>query len=1573
MGYGWTKLIRDEFGRKGIKQNFTFVLIVMMLTGVLTLLQQSPAAADSWVDTTTEDFAQGTHENTENVDNNVRLITGHTQGQFTSQVFDAGEVVQSWDNISWSVTLESLTVAENDNVGPEPTVLIDGANQIGVLQAGTSYENTRVRDNVYESIQENDVGTLTTLQENAAYTENVSGDNLSTPDKLNADDGDNYWVDAVYAAGGPENKWPTNYNMESGTWSDPTLGYASDDQRANISVKWPEIYYYGYGTGTGQITGVVMHYELSTSGFSDDLWVLRHSVDGGSSWIEDRPYATGDVSEQVFSYDVTGERSWTWADISNLWMDFDVDAGGPPDIVTINIDAFWVEVTTQAGYDLEVQHSSAAFSIPAGATIGNVRVRLNFGSDNTAAYTLEIHDWTNSEWDVLNSGTVAGGTEVTWDNTLTTDPEKYVNPPAYDNIRVRLRTNRMENDYISEEDYLQFYVGYTPTDYRLNWGHRITGVDNTYENYKLVIYGGSDVDENVGIYIWKQSIGNWVFINNLPSPSYTIENTENIFPPTHDSYVDNSSPDKNYGSEDRIGVGSSSGYANRIFVKFDLSSVPEDANITQAELYLFSSSSTGPEVRVHRVDNDNWSEDTITWNNKPEMGKNITDYVLLPEGTLYWTSWTVTDFVKNEAAGDDNVSFSLVAANETSGELAWMHSKEHDLFHPRLEVTYTTGPGLVSYPIENINDYLVDDNIHIRYFENSADIDLTTIHIDYVVLEEQTLYETEIKFQVRAGSTDPPTGDFLGPDGSTSTYFITSPTSLENIAENRYFQYRAYLSTEDNTITPVLHDVTINYTTVRVPSSSVNPISLYWQTSTPFTVTATASDVDGYVDNVELWYRYSTDNSIWGPWTSFDVDNASPWSWSFTAPEGDGCYEFYSIATDGDGNVEGKPKAGLVGYWRFDEDSGSVVSDSSTEGNDGMIYGAQWTTGKVGSALEFDGVDDYVNIGDDTSLNFGTGNFSVEAWFKTAIGTGEMEIVSKGYYLGESAFALGIINGTVTFWGFDFDHDFGPQTDETYNDNNWHHVIGVRDGSNIYIYVDGALKKTDTADGLVNINNTDNLTIGPSLNLYHFNGIIDEVGIYNRTLSAEDVKARYKVQAGLADAICGVDRAAPPAPNLVSPTSGATTDVSTPTFDWSDVTDLSGVTYTFKITGLKALGHLTKTGLTSSTYTLTSDEALAAGTYPWQVRAIDNAGNKGNWSENWSLTVTTYVSPPSGSTPPPTPSLVSPTDETRTEDNTPTFDWSDVTDPGGVTYTLEIIDTLTKTGLTASTYTLTSDEALAAGTYSWRVRAIDGAGNVGEWSSTWSLIVTIPVLPGIPTSSVDPISPYRQTVVPFTVTAQASDNDGYMESVELWYRYSTDNSSWGNWKLFRVDGDEPWSWSFTALEGDGYYEFYSITRDNDNNVEPAPLKADARSLVTQSKEVVVVPPPPSMPVFYALLTTFATLGGGAVAYVRWFRPITPSISLKRLKPAPMTLAMAIPVGPLEPVPIVTRPPAPPLKRAALKEYLKRIAPHVKLSIPLERLEGVARPVEPAVPLEGLTRVSMALRSRKFSKRRGSKR
>ncbi|MFQ6055938.1 MAG: hypothetical protein ACE5J3_08170, partial [Methanosarcinales archaeon] len=83
-------------------------------------------------------------------------------------------------------------------------------------------------------------------------------------------------------------------------------------------------------------------------------------------------------------------------------------------------------------------------------------------------------------------------------------------------------------------------------------------------------------------------------------------------------------------------------------------------------------------------------------------------------------------------------------------------------------------------------------------------------------------------------------------------------------------------------------------------------------------------------------------------------------------------------------NVQAQSDEGLVAEWHFDEGSGGIVKDSSGNSNDGIIHGATWVDGKYGKALRFDGVNDYVEISDNPSLYFSSGeSFSVTAWIKT--------------------------------------------------------------------------------------------------------------------------------------------------------------------------------------------------------------------------------------------------------------------------------------------------------------------------------------------------------------------------------------------------------------------------------------------------------------------------------------------------------------------------------------------------------------------------------------------------------------
>ena len=73
---------------------------------------------------------------------------------------------------------------------------------------------------------------------------------------------------------------------------------------------------------------------------------------------------------------------------------------------------------------------------------------------------------------------------------------------------------------------------------------------------------------------------------------------------------------------------------------------------------------------------------------------------------------------------------------------------------------------------------------------------------------------------------------------------------------------------------------------------------------------------------------------------------------------------------------------GIVANLTFDENSGGYANDSSPFGNNCTINNASWVTGVQGSALEFNGIDSYLDCGNDSSLNFGTGDFTLMAWFK---------------------------------------------------------------------------------------------------------------------------------------------------------------------------------------------------------------------------------------------------------------------------------------------------------------------------------------------------------------------------------------------------------------------------------------------------------------------------------------------------------------------------------------------------------------------------------------------------------------
>jgi len=144
-----------------------------------------------------------------------------------------------------------------------------------------------------------------------------------------------------------------------------------------------------------------------------------------------------------------------------------------------------------------------------------------------------------------------------------------------------------------------------------------------------------------------------------------------------------------------------------------------------------------------------------------------------------------------------------------------------------------------------------------------------------------------------------------GPEGFTLEEEMNEGYRYESVYSTVgiYYYYIWANDTSGNIATSDTYSFEI--TDLDKPISSVDALPT-WSNDVPFTVTATAFD-DTTVVSVTLYYRYSEDGTEWTDWTSYDTDTEEPWSWDFTSTEGDGYYEFYSIATDDFGNVEDPP------------------------------------------------------------------------------------------------------------------------------------------------------------------------------------------------------------------------------------------------------------------------------------------------------------------------------------------------------------------------------------------------------------------------------------------------------------------------------------------------------------------------------------------------------------------------------------------------------------------------------------------------------------------------------------------
>lgn len=213
--------------------------------------------------------------------------------------------------------------------------------------------------------------------------------------------------------------------------------------------------------------------------------------------------------------------------------------------------------------------------------------------------------------------------------------------------------------------------------------------------------------------------------------------------------------------------------------------------------------------------------------------------------------------------------------------------------------------------------------------------------------------------------------------------------------------------------------------------------------------------------------------------------------------------------------------SGLVGYWKFDDGSGTTAVDSSASGNNGTLTGGPtWTTGRINGALSFNGSSTAVDIKKnvlDTSKDY-----SVAAWvqltktniFASAVSQDGTNV--SGFFLqcintGSFAFSL-LSSDSTQGQSVRATSQFTPAT------NLWYHLVGVHDSVNnqIKLYVNGTLVDTQSVGAAWNavgetVIGRGKYNGGP---VDYWPGLIDDVHVYNHVLSAQDVAALYNSAPG---------------------------------------------------------------------------------------------------------------------------------------------------------------------------------------------------------------------------------------------------------------------------------------------------------------------------------------------------------------------------------------------------------------------------------------------------------------------------
>ncbi|MBI5299380.1 MAG: LamG domain-containing protein [Deltaproteobacteria bacterium] len=223
----------------------------------------------------------------------------------------------------------------------------------------------------------------------------------------------------------------------------------------------------------------------------------------------------------------------------------------------------------------------------------------------------------------------------------------------------------------------------------------------------------------------------------------------------------------------------------------------------------------------------------------------------------------------------------------------------------------------------------------------------------------------------------------------------------------------------------------------------------------------------------------------------------------------------------------------LIAYWKFNEEKGvTKIADASTYRNDALLTegstGPKWGNGILGGGIELDGINDFIALGTSPTLNMADKNFSICTWLKTADTTKSIQDIFSNSMVsntpGTYRFSVrgGKMGGDIVYGN----SQNAVSSNKIVNDNQWHFGCQVVDDVNNNIYVDGVLEKSQALSGTktkvlgsTGVPNNRPVYIGliyPGYVRGNFGGVLDELSVWGKALSAEEIKSLYNNGSGLA-------------------------------------------------------------------------------------------------------------------------------------------------------------------------------------------------------------------------------------------------------------------------------------------------------------------------------------------------------------------------------------------------------------------------------------------------------------------------